>query len=180
MSRVGKKTIAIPKGVTINVNNGQLSVKGPKGELSRKMPPLVDIVVEANEAQVKRKNDHRRSRSMHGLCRALLQNMVTGVSQGFTRVLDFTGVGYRADAKGGMLTLALGYSHPIEVLLPTGVAAKVEKDKNRIELSGIDNEVLGQVAAVIRGQRPPEPYKGKGLKYEAEHILRKEGKTSGK
>lgn len=180
MSRVGNKPVTIPKGVTISVAKGKLSVKGPKGELSRALPPLVDIAVEGDSLNVKRNGNHRRSRAMHGLCRALVQNMVTGVHQGFTRVIEFTGVGYRADTKGGILLLSLGYSHPIEVMLPKGVAAKVDKERSRIELSGIDNEVLGQVAAVIRDQRPPEPYKGKGLKYEEETILRKEGKTSGK
>ena len=175
MSRIGKMPIELPDKVTVNVAGGQMSVKGPKGELNRAVPPEVDIKVEDKSVSVLRQNESRRARAMHGLARALLNNMVVGVSKGFTRVLEINGVGYRADAKPGVLTLALGYSHPIEVMLPKGIEAKVEK--NRIELSGIDKEAVGQLAAVVRGQRPPEPYKGKGIKYVEEEIRRKVGKA---
>ena len=175
MSRIGKKPIDIPKGVSISVEGDEVIVKGPKGELRRKKPPVVSFEISDTVAQVTRPDDSRSARAYHGLARALVQNMVTGVSVGFTRVLEINGVGYRADARGDVLGLALGYSHPIEVMLPVGVTAKVEK--NQVALSGIDNEVLGQLAAVIREQRPPEPYKGKGIKYVEETIRRKVGKA---
>jgi large subunit ribosomal protein L6 len=175
VSRVGKKSIEIPKGVTVTTSGETIKVKGPKGELSRGFPPLVEVEVADGKIQVKRTADNRQGRAMHGLARSLINNMVIGVSQGFTRVLEINGVGYRADSKKGVLTLALGYSHPIELMLPEGVEAKV--DRNRIMLSGSDKEVLGQFAAVVRDQRGPEPYKGKGIKYEEEHIRRKVGKA---
>jgi large subunit ribosomal protein L6 len=175
VSRVGKKPIEIPKGVTVSLADDVIKVKGPKGELSREIPPMVDVKVEGDSVVVIRKAEDRRGRAMHGLARSLINNMVIGVSQGFTRVLEINGVGYRADAKKDVLHLVLGYSHPIELMLPPGVAAKV--DKNRIEISGIDKEAIGQVAAVIRDQRVPEPYKGKGIKYVDETIRRKVGKA---
>ncbi|MCC6749835.1 MAG: 50S ribosomal protein L6 [Deltaproteobacteria bacterium] len=175
MSRVGKRTIPLPKGVSVEVVDRELKVKGPKGELKRPLPPGVTIASEGGAAKVSPLGEARSNRALHGLARALLNNMVTGVSKGFSRELEINGVGYRAEAKKGLLTLALGYSHPIEVFLPQGVEAKV--DKNKIELTGIDREVLGQLAAVIRGQRPPEPYKGKGIKYVEETIRRKVGKA---
>lgn len=175
MSRIGKMPVDLPQGVIVDVQDGQMRVKGPKGDLSRSMPPHVDMVVGANTVEVRRTSNSRQGRAMHGLCRALLQNMVVGVSKGFERVLEINGVGYRAEAKPGMLALSLGYSHPIEVLLPEGVTAKVEK--NVVTLAGIDNEQLGQLAAVVRDQRPPEPYKGKGVKYKDETIRRKVGKA---
>lgn len=175
MSRIGKKPVEIPKGVSVNIADRDVTVKGPKGELARPLPPLVDASVESNEVIVTRRNESRKARAMHGLGRSLIQNMVTGVSQGFTRVLEVNGVGYRAEVKGRSLMLALGYSHPIEVLLPDKIEAKVEK--NQIHLSGIDKEVVGELAAVIRRQRPPEPYKGKGIKYSDEEIRRKVGKA---
>lgn len=175
MSRVGKKPVAIPGGVTVTATPSEIKVKGPKGELKRAVPTGVSVKVDGKAAQVARADDSRPSRAKHGLVRALLQNMVTGVSTGFTRELEINGVGYRAEVKGKALTLALGYSHPIDFALPTGVEAKV--DKNRIILSGIDRELLGQTAAKLRDFRPPEPYKGKGIKYVEETIRRKVGKT---
>lgn len=175
MSRIGKQPVVIPQGVSVTLSDDQIAVKGPKGELKRQKPPIVSVAVEGNEVVVTRPDDGRQARSMHGLCRALIQNMVTGVSQGFTRVLEINGVGYRAEVKKGALGLLLGYSHPIEVTLPEGIEAKVEK--NQVILSGIDKEALGQLAAIIREQRPPEPYKGKGIKYVEETIRRKVGKA---
>lgn len=175
MSRVGKKPIEIPKGVTVSLADDVIKVKGPKGELSRGIPPMVDVKVEGDKVLVHPRAKDRHGRAMHGLARSLISNMVIGVSQGFTRVLEINGVGYRADVKKDVLHLVLGYSHPIELMLPPGVNAKVEK--NRIEVSGIDKEAIGQVAAVIRDQRPPEPYKGKGIKYAEEQIRRKVGKA---
>lgn len=176
MSRVGKKPIEIPKGVSVAADAGQLRVKGPRGELVRRMPPDVKVTVTGSNAAVELTGSGgRRSRAMHGLGRALLQNMVTGVSRGFTRTLEINGVGYRADARGGVLALLLGHSHPIEVLLPAGISAKVEK--STITLESADREQLGQLAAVVREQRGPEPYKGKGIKFAEETIRRKVGKA---
>lgn len=174
MSRIGKKPIELPKGVSVTLSGGRIKVKGPKGELSRTIPPMVDVKVE-QETVVVRCGDDRKSGAMHGLARSLIQNMVTGVSTGFTRALEINGVGYRAEARPGALNLSLGYSHPLELLLPPGIEAKVEK--NRMVLTGIDKEALGQICAVIRAQRPPEPYKGKGIKYAEEQIRRKVGKA---
>jgi large subunit ribosomal protein L6 len=175
MSRIGKKPVDIPAGVTVTVADGQIKVKGPKGELSRGIPPLVAVKTEGSKLHVAVDPHEREGSAMSGLARSLIQNMVTGVSKGFKRELEITGVGYRAEAKPGILHLALGYSHPLELMLPPGVSAKVEK--NRIELTGIDREVLGQFAAVVRAQRPPEPYKGKGIKYVEEKVRRKVGKA---
>ena len=175
MSRIGKMPVMIPQGVTVKIDGGVITAKGPKGELSRPVSPDVTFDVEADQIVVKPVGTSRSHKAMHGLARSLLQNLVTGVSTGFTRVLEVNGVGYRADVKGRTLHLALGYSHPIEVMLPEGIDASVEK--NRISLAGADNEVLGQLAAVIRQQRPPEPYKGKGIRYIDEHVRRKVGKA---
>ena len=175
VSRIGKMPIVIPKGTAVTVVAGEVKAKGPKGELQRKLPPLVEAKVEGAQVIIKTTAAGRRGRSMHGLARSLVQNLVTGVSVGFTRVLEVNGVGYRADVKGRSLHLSLGYSHPIEVLLPEGIDATVVK--NVITVTGIDKEVLGQLAAVIRQQRPPEPYKGKGIRYSDEHVRRKVGKA---
>ena len=175
MSRVGKKPIVIPKGVTITAGSLELKVKGPKGELKRPVPAGVSVKIDGGTALVARAAEDRPTRAKHGLVRALLQNMVTGVSTGFSRELEINGVGYRAEVKGKALQLALGYSHPIEFPLPSGIEAKV--DKTRIVLTGIDKELLGQTAAKIRSFRAPEPYKGKGIKYVEETIRRKVGKT---
>lgn len=175
MSRIGKMPVKLPKGVTVQLANGMLNVSGPKGQLSRKAPPAVTMKIEANAVEVQREGEGRQARAMHGLARALLQNMVKGVSSGFERVLEINGVGYRAEVKPNVLALSLGYSHPIEVMLPKGISAKV--DKNSITLAGVDKEQLGQLAAVVREQRPPEPYKGKGIKRQDESIRRKVGKA---
>jgi large subunit ribosomal protein L6 len=175
VSRIGKKPVEVPKGVNVTLAEGNITIKGPKGELSRRVPPMVAVQSDGGKIMVTKTSNDRRARAMHGLARSLIQNMVTGVSQGFTRVLEINGVGYKAETRPNVLFLTLGYSHPLEVFLPTGVTAKVEK--NRVELNGIDREVLGQLAAVIREQRGPEPYKGKGIKYLEETIRRKVGKA---
>lgn len=178
MSRVGKKPVEIPKGVTVNITDDSLAFKGPKGELKLPQNPLVSISQQGGAIVCEPKNTTKPARSAHGLMRALCANSVQGVSSGFARQLEINGVGYRAEVKGDTLVLQLGYSHPIEYKLPKGIAAKV--DKNMISLMGIDKHALGAAAANIRGFRPPEPYKGKGIKYKEETILRKEGKAAGK
>ena len=175
MSRVGRKVIVVPKGVNIHLVGRDITVKGPKGELKRELPTGVSLKVEPASIQVSRDDDSRDCRSKHGLTRALVSNMVVGVTTGFERKLEINGVGYRAEVTGQKLTMALGYSHPIDYQLPKQVGAKV--DKNIIVLTSFDREVLGETAAKIRSFRPPEPYKGKGVKYVEETIRRKVGKT---
>lgn len=175
MSRVGRKVIVVPKGVNIALAAGQITVKGPKGELKRLLPTGVTLKIEKESIQVNRDDDSRENRSRHGLTRALVSNMVTGVTTGFERKLEINGVGYRAEVTGQKLTMALGYSHPIVYDLPEPVQAKI--DKNIVILTSFDREVLGETAAKIRSFRPPEPYKGKGVKYVEETIRRKVGKT---
>jgi large subunit ribosomal protein L6 len=178
MSRIGKKPIAIPKGVEVRLEGGQLIIKGPKGELNLKVRPDVKLDIEDNNIAVSVVDETRGSRSVHGLFRVLIDNMVTGVTKGFERVLEIVGVGYRAELKGRTAVFNLGYSHPINFELPTGIDAKIEKTK--ITLSGIDRELLGMTAAKIRSFRKPEPYKGKGIKYAGEMIRRKAGKAGAK
>ena len=175
MSRVGRKPVVIPSGVTVTLKDDNLTVKGPKGELKRQLPPLVTVKVEKGQVTVQRENDDPVTRARHGLVRALIQNMVEGVTKGFERRLEINGVGYRAEAQGDKLNMSLGFSHPVVFQLPKGVTAKVEK--NVIVLSGVDKELVGHSAAKVRQFRPPEPYKGKGIKYAEEHIKRKVGKT---
>jgi len=175
MSRVGKKPVAIPTGVTVTLKDGTINVKGPKGELKRPLPGLVTVNVEKNQVTIVRGDDSGPTRARHGLVRALINNMVSGVTKGFEKKLEINGVGYKAEVAGTKLTLALGYSHPVAYELPKGIGAKV--DKNVLILSGIDNELLGETAAKVRSFRPPEPYKGKGIKYIEETIRRKVGKT---
>jgi large subunit ribosomal protein L6 len=175
MSRVGRKIIPLPKGVQLTVKEGSLAVKGPKGELKRLLPPHVSVTTDATGATVSRDSDSKEARSCHGLARALINNMVQGVTSGFERKLEVNGVGYRFEVAGEKLTMALGFSHPVVFQLPKGVTAKV--DKNTLILAGIDREVLGQTAAKVRSFKPPEPYKGKGIKYVEETIKRKVGKT---
>ena len=176
MSRIGRMPIAIPAGVTVSVADGNVvTVKGSKGTLERTFVPELTIEVKDNEVIVTRPNDQKREKSLHGLTRTLIHNMVVGVSEGFTKTLEVNGVGYRAAKQGSKLTLNLGYSHPIEMEDPEGIETKV--DGNKIIVSGISKEKVGQYAAEIREKRKPEPYKGKGTKYYYEVIRRKVGKT---
>ena len=169
--------IAVPAGVTVDIaENNNVTVKGPKGELNRTLPAEMSITIEGNEIVVKRPNDLKKNKALHGLTRALLNNMVIGVTDGFSKTLLITGVGYRASKQGNKLVLTLGYSHPIEMAEPEGIEIEVP-DQNKIIVKGISKEKVGQCAAEIRGYRPPEPYKGKGIRYEDEHIRRKVGKT---
>jgi len=179
MSRIGKAPIPVPDKVTVSLNGLAVTVKGPKGELSRTLPDGVTISQEGNTLQVNPVNTSRRSRERHGLSRTLVANMVEGVSQGFTRKLEIVGVGYRAAVQGKKLVVSAGYSHPVEMVPPEGVSFSVENNTT-VFVSGADKEVVGNEAAKVRAIRPPEPYKGKGIKYEGEKILRKAGKTGKK
>ena len=179
MSRVGKLPIILPQGVSVSLNDQVLTIKGPKGALSRPLTPNVDLQVDQQVIQVKRKDDTLKSRSLHGLTRALVFNMVHGVSQGFTRVLEIQGTGYRADVQGNILNLSLGYAHPVRFPLPDGITAAVER-QTVIRLEGIDKELIGQTAAQIRSLRAVEPYKGKGIRYSDERVHRKAGKAGSK
>lgn len=176
MSRVGKNPIEIPSGVTVTVSGNTVKVKGSGGNLEMNFREEISVKVEGSSATVTRADDTRQARALHGLTRTLIANMVKGVSEGFERKLEIVGVGYRADVKGSNLNLLLGFSHPIDYPLPAGIKASVEK-QTLITLTGADKQLLGQVAAEIRGFRPPEPYKGKGIKYEGEVIRRKAGKA---
>jgi len=183
MSRIGRKPLEIPKGVTVSITKDSVSTKGPKGSLTLKRHKDVEIKQTQSEDKkdvlVFERNGHLGpQRAAHGLMRALVNNMLTGVTQGFTRQLEINGVGYKAEIKGPKIVLSLGYSHPIEYTLPEGISAKV--DKNLLILSGIDRQALGAASAEIRSFRAPEPYKGKGIKYIEETIQRKAGKTAGK
>jgi len=180
MSRIGNKAIALPAGVTVTVNDGNVvTVKGAKGELSANFDSNLSIEVSATEVLVKRPNDSKEIKTIHGTTRALLHNMVVGVSEGFKKTLEINGVGYRAQLQGNKLVVSAGYSHTVEMAIPAGL--KVELPKNtQIIISGADKQVVGQFAAEIREIRKPEPYKGKGIKYDYEHIRRKEGKTAKK
>ena len=202
MSRIGKLPVAIPSGVTVNINKNSVVVKGPKGELSRDFPPEITIKEEAGQLLVTRHSDHRTHRAKHGLVRALLNNMVVGVSGGFKKELYIEGVGYRASMQGHNLVLNVGYSHPVEfeppawsacpgllrmspilwlrkqmLYPPAGVAFDVDKSGRALAVNGIDREMVGEIAARIRRVRPPEPYKGKGIRYVGERIRRKAGKA---
>jgi large subunit ribosomal protein L6 len=178
MSRVGKQPITMPAGVTLTIADGGARVSGPRGSLEMRVSPLVEIALEGGVAKVARREETRAARAAQGLARQLLANMVTGVSEGFRRVLEINGVGYRAEAKGDALQIALGYSHPVVFPLPRGVQAKVDK-QTVITLEAADRQLLGETAAAIRKLRPPEPYKGKGIKYAEERIRRKAGKAVG-
>ena len=178
MSRIGKKAITVPAGVEVIVNDHKVTVKGPKGTLEREIHKNISVTVENNEVKVTRPNDEALNRSLHGLTRTLIHNMVVGVTEGYTKTLEVNGVGYRASKAGKKLTLNLGYSHPVEMEDPEGLESEVQD--NKIIIKGIDKEKVGQYAAEIRDKRRPEPYKGKGIKYADEVIRRKVGKTGKK
>ncbi|MFN3134324.1 MAG: 50S ribosomal protein L6 [Candidatus Kryptonium sp.] len=179
MSRIGKKPIPIPKGVNVEKANGILKVSGPKGELSTKVHPRIEVEITTDSVLVKRKSDSRMDKALHGLWRSLINNMIIGVSQGYSKKLEIVGIGYRAELKGKALVLYLGYSHPIIFIPPDGIKLEVPQPTSII-VSGIDKQLVGQVAAKIRSFRPPEPYKGKGIRYEGEVIRMKAGKAAGK
>jgi large subunit ribosomal protein L6 len=179
MSRVGKKPIPIPEKTDIAYKDRTITVKGDKGVLAQDIHPGVELKIDKGQITVHPVKDDRQGRAFQGLVRSLVANMVTGVSKGFERVLEINGIGYRADLKGDRIVFNLGYSHPIEFPLPKGISASVDKN-NVVKLFGIDKELLGRTAASIRSLRPPEPYKGKGVKYAEEHIVRKAGKTGTK
>ena len=180
MSRIGRLPVAIPAGVTVEIaENNKVTVKGPKGTLERELPTEMSIKLEGEEVVVTRPNDLKKMKSLHGLTRTLINNMVVGVTEGYQKVLEVNGVGYRAAKSGKTLTLNLGYSHPVEMEDPEGVESTVE-GQNKIIVKGIDKEKVGQYAAEIRDKRRPEPYKGKGIKYADETIRRKVGKTGKK
>ncbi|RHR73359.1 50S ribosomal protein L6 [Eubacterium sp. AF15-50] len=180
MSRIGRMPIAVPAGVTVDIaENNKVTVKGPKGELSRVLPEAMDIKLDGDHVVVTRPNDLKKNKSLHGLTRTLIYNMIVGVTEGYTKVLEVNGVGYRAQKQGKKLVLSLGYSHPVEMEDPEGIETVLD-GQNKITVKGIDKEKVGQYAAEIRSKRAPEPYKGKGIKYETEVIRRKVGKTGKK
>jgi large subunit ribosomal protein L6 len=176
MSRIGRKPIPVPSGVDVNINGNSVSVKGPRGQLSQEFHPDMQIVREGSDLLVQRPDDQRDHRALHGLTRTLLSNMVTGVTTGFRKNMELVGVGYRAAKTGNNMTLSLGYSHPVVIEPPAGINLIVETP-TRIAVEGNDKQLVGEIAANIRSWRPPEPYKGKGIKYEGEVILRKAGKA---
>ncbi|HEY7716689.1 MAG TPA: 50S ribosomal protein L6 [Candidatus Binatia bacterium] len=178
MSRIGKLPVTIPSGVKVAIDASAVRLEGPKGKLQATVPAGVEVKVEGNLVRVERRTEDRKIRALHGLTRKLIANMTEGVSRGFTRVLDINGVGYRAEVKGQEIHMTLGYSHPVVFPLPVGVAATVERQVI-ITLSSADRQVLGETAAKLRSLRPPEPYKGKGIKYREEVIKRKAGKAVG-
>ncbi len=177
MSRIGKKPVTVPAGVTVTINGNEVKVKGPKGELDRTFSDLVAISQEGEEIHVVRNDETTESNAQQGLTRTLIHNMVVGVSEGFEKKLELTGVGYRAQLKGKDLDLSLGYSHPVIYACPENISFEVP-DNTHITVKGISKEQVGQVAAEVRAKRPPEPYKGKGIHYEGEHIRRKLGKAA--
>ncbi len=180
MSRIGNKTITIPSGVELNITEGnEVTVKGPKGSLTRQFSPLISIEVNEGVVTCKRANEEKHTKQLHGTTRALLHNMIVGVSEGFVKELEIQGIGYRAALEGKKLVMNLGYSHQIEYTPEEGVNVEV-LSPTQIKVSGIDKQRVGEVAANIRAYRKPEPYKGKGIRYKDEHVRRKEGKTAGK
>ena len=180
MSRIGRMPIAVPAGVTVDIaENNKVTVRGPKGELSRVLPEAMDIKLDGDNVVVTRPNDLKKNKSLHGLTRTLIYNMIIGVTEGYTKVLEVNGVGYRAQKQGKKLVLSLGYSHPVEMEDPEGIETVLD-GQNKITVKGIDKEKVGQYAAEIRSKRAPEPYKCKGIKYETEVIRRKVGKTGKK
>jgi large subunit ribosomal protein L6 len=177
MSRVGKNPVPVPKGVTVKIEGSTVTVKGPKGELSRSFDPQIGIALDGGAVVVTRASDLGRVRALHGLTRALIANMVTGASTGFRRALEMVGVGYKAELMGKRLNLSVGYSHPILITPPQGITFVVE-NPTKFAVEGINKELVGEMAARLRRLRPPEPYKGKGIRYEGEYVRRKAGKTA--
>ena len=177
MSRIGRLPVAVPSGVQINVQGSDVHVKGPKGELKRTFSPLMAISLENGQVVVTRKSDNAEERALHGTTRAVIANMIHGVSSGFTVVLEVEGVGYRAEMNGKTLALHVGYSHPVKVEPPDGISFETDAKTRQIKVNGYDREAVGQTAAEIRGVRPPEPYHGKGIRYAGEKIRRKAGKA---
>ncbi|HSQ40187.1 MAG TPA: 50S ribosomal protein L6 [Anaerolineales bacterium] len=177
MSRVGRMPVAVPGGVQINIDGSLVKVKGPKGELERAFSPLIGIALENGQVTITRNSDNPAERALHGTTRAVLANMIHGVSSGFTTVLEVEGVGYRPELSGKNLMLYVGYSHPVEVPPPTGISFEVDQKARQIKVMGFDKEVVGQTAADIRKVRPPEPYHGKGIRYAGERVRRKAGKA---
>ena len=181
MSRIGKQIIEIPTGIEVTINGNDVKVKGPKGELEYTFEKEIQVTIEDNKIKVERNSDDPHVRGLHGLTRALINNMIIGVSKGFEKRLEIIGVGYRAQATGKKITLNLGFSHSIEYDAPEGVTIEMDKQqKNTVIITGISKQAVGQSAAVIRGYRPPEPYKGKGIRYVGEYVPRKAGKAAGK
>ena len=176
MSRIGKKPIVIPAGVDVKLDGTKITVKGPKGTLERELHPNMTVEMEGNTITVSRPNDNKENRSLHGLTRTLISNMVTGVNETFKKELEVNGIGYRCEVKGQVLTLKIGYSHDVVMTAPEGVTVECP-NPNKVVISGPDKQKVGQFAANVREKRPPEPYKGKGIKYVDEHIRRKEGKA---
>jgi large subunit ribosomal protein L6 len=178
VSRIGKLPIEIPTGVDIQVDGSHVIVKGPNGTLERSFSPLVTISKEENQIKVTRDSDEKKVRALHGTTRAVIQNMVTGTTSGFTKVLEVVGVGYKAEMNGNDMVINVGFSHPVDVKAPEGITFDVTEKNRVITIKGANKEVVGQVAADIRGLRPPEPYKGKGIRYQNERVRRKSGKTA--
>ena len=179
MSRIGRKPVTVPKGVTLQVEGNSVAVKGPRGELRRALHPDMEIAVKDNQFTVARPSEEKRHKALHGLTRTLVQNMVEGVSKGFSKSLEIQGVGYKAEPKPYGVNLIVGYSHPVKYEAPKGI--KITVDNNTmVKIEGADKELVGQVAAELRSVRPPEPYKGKGLRYVGEQVRRKAGKTGAK
>ncbi len=177
MSRIGRLPVVVPGGVQVNVQGSNIHVKGPKGELKRTFSPMIGIALENGQVVVTRSSDNAEERALHGTTRAVIANMIHGVSAGFTSTLEIEGVGYRAEMEGKTLVLHVGYSHPVKVEPPAGISFEVDLKTRQIKVSGFDREAIGQVAAEIRGVRPPEPYHGKGIRYAGEKIRRKAGKA---
>lgn len=180
MSRIGKKPVDIPGGVDVKLQESTIKVKGPKGELAWSFPVGTKVAVEGNKIMVARDDDGKKTRALHGLTRSLIANMVHGVTQGYQRVLDIVGVGYRAQVQGGRVMITLGYSHGIEFHLPEGISAAIDQKQTQLTLSGIDKQKLGQVASDLRALRSPDIYKGKGVRYSGERLKLKVGKTGKK
>jgi large subunit ribosomal protein L6 len=179
MSRIGRKPVAVPKGVTLQLQGNTVQVKGPRGELRRTLHPDMQVAFDKDQFTVARPSEEKRHKALHGLTRTLVQNMVEGVSKGFSKTLEIQGVGYKAETKPYGVNLIVGYSHPVKYQAPKGI--KISVDNNTVvKVEGADKELVGQVAAELRSVRPPEPYKGKGIRYQGEHVRRKAGKTGAK